>query len=104
MAGGSNVMEILAAQYIGSSYNGPLYVGGQITGDLKFKVLNASDDTAGISIDENGKLSGNITPGTPGLEPIQACVIAEAETSASPKIVPEGILPLASQPPPAVAA
>ena len=97
MAGGSNVMEILPAQYIGSSYNGPLYVGGQITGDLKFKVLNASDDTAGISIDENGKLSGNIGPVTPGLKPIKACVIAKADTSADPKCVREAVLVLTVQ-------
>src|SRR5258708_16547363 len=97
MAGGSNVMEILPAQYIGSSYNGPLYVGGQITGDLKFKVLNASDDTAGISIDENGKLSGNITPVTPGLKPIKACVIAKADTSADPICVREALLVLSVQ-------
>src|SRR5216684_1688235 len=97
MAGGSNVMEILPAQYIGSSYNGPLYVGGQITGDLKFKVLNASDDTAGISIDENGKLSGNISPVTPGLKPIKACVIAKADASANPICVREAILGLTVQ-------
>jgi hypothetical protein len=97
MAGGSNVMEILPAQYIGSSYNGPLYVGGQITGDLKFKVVNASDDTAGISIDENGKLSGNISPVTPGLKPIKACVIAKADTSADPKCVREAVLVLSVQ-------
>jgi len=97
MAGGSNVMEILPAQYIGSSYNGPLYVGGQITGDLKFKVLNASDDTAGISIDENGKLSGNITPVTPGLKAIKACVIAKADTAANPNCVREAILGLTVQ-------
>jgi hypothetical protein len=97
MAGGSNVMEILPAQYIGSSYNGPLYVGGQITGDLKFKVVNASDDTAGISIDENGKLSGNISPVTPGLKPIKACVIAKADTSTDPKCVREAVLVLSVQ-------
>src|SRR5258708_5029589 len=97
MAGSSNVIEILPAQYIGSSYNGPLYVGGQITGDLKFKVLNASDDTAGISIDENGKLSGNIGPVTPGLKPIKACVISRADASANPKCVREAVLVLTVQ-------
>src|SRR5260370_24810437 len=97
MAGGTNVMEILPAQYIGSSYNGPLYVGGQITGDLKFKVLNASDDTAGISIDENGRLSGNISPVTPGLKSIRPCVIAKADTAANPNCVRDVILGMTVQ-------
>ncbi|HEY6389883.1 MAG TPA: hypothetical protein VIX89_01325 [Bryobacteraceae bacterium] len=92
ITGGSNLMEIHPVQYIGSSYNGPLYVGGQITGDLKFKAVAASDDTAGISIDENGQLSGDIRPVAPGLKPIKACVIARADTSADPKCVREAVL------------
>ena len=94
MPGGSNLIEIQPAQYIGSSYNGPLYVGGQITGDLKFRVLAASDDSAGVSIDENGMLSGAIRPVTPGLKPIKACIVARADTSADPRCVREAVLVL----------
>jgi len=101
-AGRTPVFEVEAPQYIATDYNGPQYVGGMITGDLKFKRVTATNETAGLSVDDAGQIAGKIAAVEPGLRSFKVCLVSKSDASPDPKCVRELMLVLNVQPRPRI--